>query len=108
MQIDTEELVRIFDLTNVRQLLQEGRLHIAYFQPEAALPAALSMARDADQKARDADQKARDADQKARDADQKASEANKRVKELEEMFSQGEEFVNSVSVMSSCVSNCFV
>ena len=87
LQIDTEELVRIFDLTNVRQLLQEGRLHIAYFQPEAALPAALSM---------------------ARDADQKASEANKRVKELEEMFSQGEEFVNSVSVMSSCVSNCFV
>ena len=101
LQIYTEELVRIFHLTNVRQLLQEGRLHIAYFQPEAALPAALSMARDADQKARDADQK-------ARDADQKASEANKRVKELEEMFSQGEEFVNSVSVMSSCVSNCFV
>ena len=94
LQIYTEELVRIFHLTNVRQLLQEGRLHIAYFQPEAALPAALSMARDADQK--------------ARDADQKASEANKRVKELEEMFSQGEEFVNSVSVMSSCVSNCFV
>jgi len=68
LQIDTEELVRNFDLTNVRRLLQEGRLHIAYFQSEAALPAALSM---------------------ARDADQKASEANKRVKELEEKLSQG-------------------
>ena len=93
LQIDMEELVRNFGLTNVRRLLQEGRLHIAYFQSEAALPAALSMARDADQK--------------AKDADQKASEANKRVQELEEKF-QGEEFVNSVSVMSSCVSNCFV
>ena len=71
---------------------RKRRLHIAYFQSEAALPAALSMARDADQKAKDADQK-------AKDADQKASEANKRVQELEEKF-QGEEFVNSVSVMS--------
>ena len=76
-------------------------MHIAYFQSEAALPAALSMARDADQMARDADQMARDADQMARDAD-------KRVKELEEKLSQGEEFANSVPIISSCVSNCFV
>ena len=87
LQIDTEELVRQFDLTNVHRLLQEGRLHIAFFQPEAALPAALSM---------------------ARDADQKASEANQKVRELEEKLSQGEEFANSVPVISSCVSNCFV
>eukprot|EP00434_Breviolum_minutum_P046523 symbB.v1.2.042136.t1/scaffold9319.1/size3623/1 len=80
LQIDTEKLVIQFDLRNVRQLLQEEKLHIAYFQSEAALPAAVSMARDADQ----------------------------RVKELEEKLSQGEEFANSVPIISSCVSHCFV
>ena len=62
LRMKTEELAKEFGLKNVCQLLQEGKLHIAHFQSEAALPAALSMARDADQKARD-------------EANQKASEA---------------------------------
>ena len=80
LQCNVPKLAKDLKLANFLQLLETGKLHIAYFQSEAALPAALSM----------------------------ASEANKRVKELEEKLSQGEEFVNSVSVMSSCVSNCFV
>ena len=111
LQMETKELVEKFGLINVCQLLQEGKLHIAHFQPEAALPGALSMARDADQKARDADQKARDADQKAsdadqkaRDADQKASEASQKVRELEDKL-QGD---GPFSVSSLCFSDCFV
>ena len=84
LQMETRELVEKFGLENVCQLLQEGKLHIAYFQPEAALPGALSMARDADQKARDADQKASDADQKARDADQKASDADQKASDADQ------------------------
>ena len=132
LQRKTEELAKEFGLINVCQLLQEGKLHIAHFQPEAALPGALSMARDADQKARDADQKARDADQKARDADQKArdadqkasdadqkardadqkasdadqkaSEARQKVRELEDKLRGDGPF----SVSSLCFSDCFV
>ena len=83
LQIKTQELAKEFGLINVCRLLQEGKLHIAYFQSEAALPAALSM---------------------ARDADQKASEANKKVRELEDRL-QGE---GLFSVSSLCFSDCFV
>ena len=66
LQIDTEGLATQFGLTNVTQLLEENKLHIAYFQAESALPAALSMARDADNKAREADNKAANAIQELR------------------------------------------
>ena len=111
LQMETRELAEKFGLINVCQLLQDGKLHIAHFQPEAALPGALSIARDADQKASDADQKARDADQKAsdadqkaRDADQKASEASQKVRELEDKLEGDGPF----SVSSLCFSDCFV
>ena len=97
LRMKTEELAKEFGLKNVCQLLKEGKLHIAHFQPEAALPGALSMARDADQKARDADQK-------ARDADRKASEASQKVRELEDKL-QGD---GPFSVSSLCFSDCFV
>ena len=84
LQMETQELAKKFRLINVCQLLQDGKLHIAYFQPEAALPGALSIARDADQKARDADQKASDADQKARDADQKARDADQKASDADQ------------------------
>jgi len=64
LRMKTEELAKEFGLKNVCQLLQEGKLHIAHFQPEAALPGALSMARDADQKAREASQKVRELEDK--------------------------------------------
>ena len=83
LRMKTEELAKKFGLTNVCQLLQEGKLHIAHFQPEAALPAALSMARDADKKAREASQK---------------------VRELEDKL-QGD---GPFSVSSLCFSDCFV
>ena len=86
----TEELAKEFGLKNVCQLLKEGKLHIAHFQPEAALPGALSMARDADQK--------------AREADRKASEASQKVRELEDKL-QGD---GPFSVSSLCFSDCFV
>ena len=83
LRMKTEELAKEFGLKNVCQLLQEGKLHIAHFQPEAALPGALSMARDADQKAREASQK---------------------VRELEDKL-QGD---GPFSVSSLCFSDCFV
>ena len=132
LQCNVPKLAKDLNLANFLQLLETGKLHIAYFQSEAALPAALSMARDADQKAsdadqkardadqkardadqkardadqkaRDADQKARDADQKARDADQKASEASQKVRELEDKLRGDGPF----SVSSLCFSDCFV
>ena len=91
LQMKTEELAKEFGLINVCQLLQEGKLHIAHLQPEAALPGALSMARDADQKARDADQKARDADQKARDADQKARDADQKARDADQKASDADQ-----------------
>ena len=75
LQIDTKGLATQFNLRNVLQLLEEGKLHIAYFQPESAVPAALSIARDADKK--------------AADADKKAAEAKNEVRELKEKL-QGE------------------
>ena len=54
LQIETEKLAEEFGLTNVQRLLKEKKLHIAYFQSEAALPAALSMAREAEKKAAEA------------------------------------------------------
>ena len=66
LQINTEVLATQFGLTNVTQLLEENKLHIAYFQAVSALSAALSMARDADNKAREADNKAANAIQELR------------------------------------------
>ena len=57
LRMKTEELAKEFGLTNVCQLLQEGKLHIAHFQPEAALPGALIMAREASQKVRELEDK---------------------------------------------------
>ena len=54
LQIDTKGLATQFGLTNVTQLLEENKLHIAYFQAESALPAALRMAAEADKKAAEA------------------------------------------------------
>ena len=57
LQIDTEVLARKFGLTNVQRLLEERKLHIAYFQSEAALPAALSMATEARKKVMELEKK---------------------------------------------------
>ena len=57
LRMKTEELAKEFGLNNVCQLLQEGKLHIAHFQSEAALPAALSMAREANQKVRELEER---------------------------------------------------
>ena len=51
LQIETEELARRLRLDNVLGLLAEQKLHIVYFQSEAVLPAALTMAREAKEKA---------------------------------------------------------
>ena len=74
LQIDTKVIASEFGLTNVQCLLEEKKLHIAYFQSKAALPAALSMAREAEKKAGEADKKAAEADKKAAEADKKAAE----------------------------------
>ena len=86
LQIETEKLAEEFGLTNVQRLLKEKKLHIAYFQSEAALPAALSMAREAEKKAGEADKKAAEADKKAAEADKKAAEAdNNPAKAIQEL-----------------------
>ena len=83
LQIDTKVIASEFGLTNVQCLLEEKKLHIAYFQSEAALPAALSMAREAEKKAGEADKKAAEADKKAAEADKKAAEADKKAAEAD-------------------------
>lgn len=57
LQVDTEELAQRLDLNNVIGLLKNKKLHIVYFQSEAAVPAALSIARKAEEKAEAAEQK---------------------------------------------------
>ncbi|CAE7251997.1 unnamed protein product [Symbiodinium sp. CCMP2456] len=51
MQIETAKLAASLGLINVLNLLEEQKLHIVFFQPEAVLPAALRKARQAAEKA---------------------------------------------------------
>ncbi|CAK9028955.1 unnamed protein product, partial [Durusdinium trenchii] len=93
LQIDTQGLATQFGLTNVRRLLEEKKLHIAYFLAESALPAALSMAREADKKAAEADKK-------AAEAEKEATEARNEVRQLKDEL-QGEGLF-SVSLKIDC------
>ena len=58
LQVDTESLAERLGLQNVLGLLKNKKLHVVYFQAEAALPAALEEASKAMQKAETAEKNA--------------------------------------------------
>ena len=75
MQVDTESLAERLCLQNVLDLLKNKKLHVVYFQAEAALPAALETASKAQEEASKAQEEAVKAMQKAETAEKNAARA---------------------------------
>ena len=80
LQCNVSKLAEDFKLEKFLELLSVGRLHMAYFQSDAAVPTALSMARKAEDKAREAEDKANKAEDKAREAEDKANKAEDKAR----------------------------
>eukprot|EP00439_Symbiodinium_sp_Y106_P018947 s9641_g2.t1 len=77
IHIETRELVEELGLDKVRSLLDNQKLHIVYFQPEAVTPAALRMASDAKAEANKAQAEANKAQAEAREAKEKVDRLEK-------------------------------
>ncbi|CAE7832483.1 unnamed protein product [Symbiodinium sp. CCMP2592] len=79
LQIDIQSVLDTLGLTYVQELLQKGKLHIAFLQPDRALPAALEIASEA--KAESSVARA-----EANEAREEANQARVKVDRLEQQL----------------------
>ena len=83
LRIQPQELAESLGLTEVAGLLEEKKLHLVYFQSDAALPAACKIASKAKEEASKAKEEASKAKEEASKAKEEASEAKEKAEAAE-------------------------